>query len=339
MRMAAGLALIAVSLFTAACSKAPAGDKGMAADVPVAAEQDSSASAAPVEPANVTLRVWVPAGVVGDRYWIYLNGHIATAPTASDSTDGGTDLIVVKSSESSGEGKPGTVWELFGPGGVALRIRHEQWDSQVTAFLSEAEPHHLFKPVDLPLPPGNYTVDLLIESRGTSSSEPNFPFAITHRRAITVASGKMITVVAGIPDDWVDRPDSPVAAEAGLHCRLAPGAAGLDGLQLKLKAYNADAVVNALRGAMGIGNGLVLLKLPPSLGGARDFDGPQLKEIIGAVDQAMHFASERDLSDCEQVYPDFSTSFAAYGEIVGQARGEIDGFEKEADRLIAESAS
>ena len=32
------------------------------------------------KPAPARLTVWVPSGVVGNNYWIYVNGHIVSAP-------------------------------------------------------------------------------------------------------------------------------------------------------------------------------------------------------------------------------------------------------------------
>ena len=327
--------MLAFFLLLSGCNEPSTG----APQQPVKSGSPAAESAASEHASAGTLRVWVPVGAVGGRYWIYLNGHIAAAPKASDTTATNSGLVVASFPASAVlSGNPGSGWDIVGPDIGWQHVRHDVWGPEVAKLLTKDEPHHLFTPVDLALPAGDYTVELMVESAGQKSGRFVFPLPITRGRVVTVSSSQTASFVGGIPDAWSAVREVPAAQAA----RLCPGGAAppdLDGFKRRLASYKADPMTRALRGASDLGEGLVLLKLPPSLGGPREFDGQQLKTIVEALAATFDFPADQDVAECEERYPEYSSSYREFGELLREVLRDIEGFRQHGDRLISQAAS
>ena len=86
------------------------------------------------------LKVWVPVGVIHDNYWIYLNGHIVSAPPHHAPDAGSRNFVSVKTHDG---------WEIWTKDGLILRSIHDQgWDNRYDPYalsLASRDALHLFQ--------------------------------------------------------------------------------------------------------------------------------------------------------------------------------------------------
>jgi len=152
----------------------------------------SQANAAP-KPSSVRLTVWVPSGVVGNDYWVYVNGHIVSAPP-HPVPDQDSDVGAMKNNKG---------WRLFGPNGVVLQEIHDDgWDHDFDPYELDAASRdalHLFQPVELPLSPGKYKIAMAVLLRGPFYTS-SFPFVFTAGWEVEVGPGKQKQLYLPVPD-------------------------------------------------------------------------------------------------------------------------------------------
>jgi hypothetical protein len=283
------------------------------------------------KPASGRLTVWVPSGVVGNNYWIYVNGHIVSAPPHNPSNPGG-NFIAVKTKKG---------WEIWNKHGLILKMIHDDgWDRDFSPYALDAESRdalHLFQPVELPLSAGKHEIDIAILLPGPSPKS-SFPFVISAGWQVDVGPGKPTQLYLSIPDAWKN--DSfPFALPAQSH-RACPGDAPSppngDQVKQQIRAYRDDPIASALRAAnarLSHPKGVVLIDLPPEQGGPREFDGAQVSSIVAAISEHNDLPSESDIQDCQRLYPQFSKSYATYGGLVRFVDNELESFRKLAAML------
>jgi hypothetical protein len=147
------------------------------------------------KPTSARLTVWVPSGVVGSDYWIYVNGHIVSAPPHPTS-DAGSGVVAMKSKKG---------WQIFGQNGLVLKEIHDDgWDRDFSPYALDAESRealHLFQPVELPLSAGKYKIDMAVLLPGPFYKS-SFPFVISAGWEVDVEPGKPKQLYLSVPDAW-----------------------------------------------------------------------------------------------------------------------------------------
>jgi hypothetical protein len=286
-----------------------------------------------------TLKVWVPAGMIGDDYWIYLNERLKSGPPHGSTDPRSHDFMTVSvgpiGSNGHQESKDG--WDIWTSEGLILRMRHEIFDSRLASYIDSAagDELHVFKVFELQLHPDKYTVEIAILSRGGSSASPfavnSFPFVVTQKYVADVRPGQITKLYTGVPDDWSETR----LAQAMRVDRLCPdGAAPPDFAQLQhwVKDYVDDPVVKSLHdvnaSSFSPPKGVVVLNLPSAQGGPREFDGSQITYIVDAILAHHNLPSHDEVAACQGRFPQFSRSYAAYDKMMSSIDTDIASFRK-----------
>ena len=278
--------------------------------------------------AGGTLQVWVPAGLIGDDYWIYLNGHIVSAPPHHTPESTGS---LIKMKVSSG-------WELWNAEGLMLKtVRDDGWDRNYSPYALDAAARdalHLFQPVELPLAAGNYQIDLLVLPQ-SSFFNSSFPFVASSGWQTEVRKGKTTQLFLSIPYHLTDNSGAARAVPMYRVCPGGPTPPNIEQLQGWIKEYLDDPLVKLLRSASVTSHhkGRVVLDLPPEQGGTREFDGKQIRHIADTITNRHDFPNQSDVNDCQQRFPQFSKSYAQYGKLLSVIDQDLEKFRKLADEL------
>jgi hypothetical protein len=276
--------------------------------------------------AGGTLQVWVPAGFIGDDYWIYLDGHLVSAPPHN--TPESTAGLIIKNRNG---------WELWGVKGLILRsIGDEGWDRDFSPYYKDAatrDAWHLFQPVEFPLRAGSHLVDLVVLQQG-SDFKGSFPFVASSGWQKDIQKGKTTQLFLSIPSNF-SKAFSVAAAPAFRLCPGAPAPPDLGELQGLIKEYLADPMVKVLRTASATPHhkGRVVLDLPPEQGGSREYDGKQIRHIADTIGSSHNFPRQSDVTQCQQRFPQFSRSYARYGELLSVIDQDLETFRKLAEEL------
>ncbi|MGH9571517.1 MAG: hypothetical protein ACRD4F_17880 [Candidatus Angelobacter sp.] len=285
------------------------------------------------KPASGRLTVWVPSGVVGDNYWIYVDGHVVSAPPHNPADPGAGNFTAVKTKKG---------WEIWNQHGLILRMIHDYgWDRDFSPYTLDAESRetlHLFQPVELSLSAGKHEIDIAILLPGPFYKS-SFPFVVSAGWKVDVGPAKPTQLYLSIPDVWEDGSSVPPALPAESH-RACPGGVPSppngDQVKQKIRAYRDDPIASALRAAnarLSHPKGVVLIDLPLEQGGPREFDGTQISSIVAAISDHNDFPSQSDIQDCQRLYPQFSKSYATYGDLIRFVDNELDSFRKLAASL------
>ncbi len=292
-----------------------------------------------------TLKIWVPAGMVGANYWIYLNGHIVSAPRGT-ADPGSQSFITVATGKIGSDGRRETKdgWEIWTAEGLVLKMLHENYDSRLTSYLNSGpgDTLHFFQTFDLRLHPNKYTVEVAILSRGGPSGSPYsmspLPFVITQKYVGDVRPGQITQLYTGVPDDWSDTRLAQ-ALLADRVCPKGPAPPDADQLQRWVKEYMDDPMVKILRGVdtstPSRPKGGVVLNLPPTQGGPREFDGNQIGYIADSISVRHNLPSHSEVAACQSRFPQFSQSYAEYDKMISLIDSDMESFRKLAATLIA----
>jgi hypothetical protein len=286
-----------------------------------------AASSKATRSAGGKLQVWVPAGYIGDDYWLYLDGHLVSAPP-HNTPESRTNLLGIKNRNG---------WEFWGVEGLVLRsIGDEGWDRDYSPYDKGAAARdgwHLFQPVELPLRAGSHLIDLVVLQQG-SDFKGSFPFVASSGWQKDIRKGKTTQLFLPVPNNFSNVISIP-EAQAFRLCPGGPAPPDLGELQGLLKEYSADPMVKALRrvSATAHPKGRVVLYLPPEQGGAREYDDTQIRHIADTIGYRHNFPKQSDVNECQQRFPQFSKSYARYGELLSAIDKEHETFRKLADEL------
>jgi hypothetical protein len=276
-------------------------------------------------PQTGTLRVWIPAGIIGGSYWIYLNGHIVSAAPHRTRDVRRGDFTLHRTDNG---------WALFtteccswAQDGRFLETVHENWDRSVTTYVdSEGDPFHLFQPFDFALPPGEDTVEVAIRSAGDDA----FPFVITGKWVRNVQRGRTTRIFIAVPDTWRDPEMVAAAAGTELCWDNSTGLPDVAGLERWVAVYMQDPMVKVLRGLKAAtpagSKGAVVLPLPPDEGGPREFDGGEIEYIVNSVSARFPRPSQSEITDCQARFPKYPKVYAAYSDMIRQIDTELASF-------------
>jgi hypothetical protein len=290
--------------------------------------QGSAASSKTTRSAGGTLQVWVPAGLMGDNYWIYLNGHLVSAPPHNAPTSA-DDLIMVK---------VGSGWELWNHQGLMLKsIGDDGWDRDHSPYTLDAATRdalRLFQPVEIPLRAGSYRIDLVVLPQGPVYNS-SFPFVTSVGWQVEVRKGKTSQLFLSIPSNFTRTGGAPRLHPMYRVCPGAPAPPDLVQLQGLIKEYLDDPMVKILRSASVVPHhkGIVVLDLPSEQGGSREFDGKQIRHIADTIAVHHDFPSQDDVNDCLRRFPQFSRSYGQYGKLLSVIDQDLAYFRKLADEL------
>jgi len=275
-----------------------------------------------------TFKIWVPAGMIGDNYWIYLNGHIASAPPRGTSDPRNNNLVVVPSGKLDAHGKRTTIdgWELWGANGRVLKMKHENYEGLTDYINSESgDALHIFQVTELPLHTGKYTVEVAMlsgaPSSGTVLSANPFPFVVTRKYVVDVGTDQPTRLYVAVPDNWSSNPEPIPALAANRVCPASTAAApDVDQMKGWIEDYKTDPAVMMLHDARATlpaqTNGIVVLARPVAPGGPREFDGSQVRDIVDTIAARHVFPSEDEVAACQARFPQFSESYGVYGNLI-----------------------
>jgi hypothetical protein len=297
-------------------------------------------------PEDGRLKIWVPAGIVGDDYWIYLNGSIVRSPPRVPTDRRRRDIMTDQTGNQNVGRGDGWVIEAQG---YRLEIHHEDYDNDfhlpddcdmkrggTGCYLSAAsgDTQHLFQAFQLSLPPGKYTVEIAmlpVEQARGNSGYSSFPFVITRKHVVDVRPDDKTQLDVGVPDDWIDSPrGGPLLPVFCPDSPYPPNGYYVD----RLRGYMDDPIVKALQYvADESSQGVVVLHLPQAQGGEREFDGKQITYIADAIAHLYRHASHREVEECRSKFPEFAPAYTEYDELISVVDNDIARFRKLAANL------
>ena len=257
------------------------------------------------------LKVWVPAGAIGDTYWVYLDGRIVSAPP-HPSRPAASDVITVKTK---------TGWEFWNKRGLVLRSVGDQgWDRNYDPYGLDStalDALHLFQAIDLPLRAGKYNVDMAALS---NPSQASLPFVFTGRWDVEVLAGRTKQLFLQVPAHFTNIATSGRAQGAFQICTdepSPPSRAQVDSLQRTINEYMADPLVKSLHTASRryrpSSARAAVIGLAASQGGPHEFDGAQIEHIVDAISSRFSIPSRSDIAACRNRFPQFASAYAEYG--------------------------
>ena len=102
-------------------------------------------------------------------------------------------------------------------------------------------------------------------------------------------------------------------------------------MKQKIRAYKDDPIAQALRAAnarLSHPKDVVRVDLPSEQGGPREFDGAQILAMVAAISEQYDLPSQNDIQECQRQYPQFSRSYAMYGDLIRFVDDELESFRK-----------
>lgn len=297
-------------------------------------------------PAAGTLKVWVPAGMIGDEYWIYVNGKILSAPPHNSPDLAGRNYLVMATGLLKSQSKRGDGWQIVTTQNHVLKMHNADYENLGSFLQSENESGEVLSPpifqaVELRLPPGKYNVELAILSRGnvhglTGGSPNSFPFVITPKISFGIQSGNTTEFHLAVPDQWSETV-APVAVQAHRACPGGdPSPPDRNQLERWLKDYADDPSVVALGDADSTSKRVVVLDLPLASGGKREFDGGQIRHITDAILASHDVPDHAEIEECRRLFPQYSQAYAVYDKTISRIIGkDIEQFRALATKLAA----
>jgi hypothetical protein len=297
-------------------------------------------------PAAGTLKVWVPAGMIGDEYWIYVNGKILSAPPHNSPDLAGRNYMVMATGLLKSQSKMGDGWQIVTNQNHVLKMHNADYENLGSFLQSENESGEVLSPpifqaVELQLPPGKYNVELAIHSpgnvHGLMGGPPNsFPFVITPKIPFGIQPGNTTEFHLAVPDQW-SATVSPVAVQAHRVCPGGdPSPPDRNQLERWLNDYTDDPTVKALGEADSTSKRVVVLDLPPASGGKREFDGNQIRHITDAILASHDVPDHAEIEECRRLFPQYSQAYAGYDKTISRIIGkDIEQFRALAAKLAA----
>lgn len=271
--------------------------------------------------------------MVGDDFWIYLNGHLTSAPPHGTPAIQDHDYIVVPLHKNGIKG-PANGWEIWGAEGRYLTMSQETF-SGLDGFLHSGRSSvaQFFESIELPLDSLDYTLDLVMSSPGGGNGN-SFPFVVTRKYEGRVRRGITEDIYIAVPDDWSGmRLASAMPANKVCPQMNAAGqsqAPDLDQLQRWITDYDNDPMVHVLqRGLTARGSQprrVVVLNMPPSQGGSREFDSRQIHDIVAALENNHSLPTHREVKECMERLPEFTRTYTEYDRLITDMNQEIESF-------------
>jgi hypothetical protein len=293
-----------------------------------------------------TLKAWVPAGMIGDEYWIYVNGKIVSAPPHNSPDRAGRNYLVMATGLLKSQSKRGDGWQIVTHQSHVLKMHNADYENLGSFLQSENESSEVLSPpifqaVELRLPPGKYNVELAIYSPGNvhgliGGPANSFPFVITPKIPFGIQPGNTTEFHLAVPDQWSETV-APVAVQAHRACPNGnPSPPDRNQLERWLKDYTDDPIVEALGEADSTSKRTVVLDLPPASGGKREFDGNQIRHITDAILASHDVPDHEEIEECRSLFPQYSQAYTVYDKTISRIIGkDIEQFRALAAKLAA----
>ncbi len=300
----------------------------------------ASFAAGPAHAGFGTLKIFVPVGIVGDDYWIYLNGHLVSAPPHGTPEGLGHEFTQVQLHKGGITGPPNG-WEIWGAQGRYLGMINESFYG-LDEFLNSGRSavQQLFQPAVLKLDAADYTVEVMMLSGQTHyrAGDGSFPFVLTRKYYITVSGSATAQIYVALPDNYVAGGVVPLAM-TNLACPSDLAGSlkrpDLDRLYRTWEEIRTDPMVQALLRAQATQGSqpqdVVMLELPSSLGGPREFDHNQIGDIVNLVLFNHPLPTHSDVAECKDKAPQFRRSYETYDGEVTDIDQRLDAFRRLAD--------
>lgn len=264
---------------------------------------------------KATLNVWVPGGFIGDKYWIYINGEIASAPPHSAIANVQTLIPIHPDSNPS---QPISGYELWDKDGFVFRMRNEDFDGPDTLqeFMT-GKGKGVFQKTSFKLRPGMYTVDVLMAHESSTS----YPFSVTHKYYYELEEGTVSNAYIAVPNTWSD----PKALSSGMRglflcssgSKEKPDA---DLVERELTSINNDPVVKEFMGLKpppATERQTAILYLPDELGGTREYDGEQLRLMAKSIQaNHNHYPQHDEVADCRMSLPQYAPIYDNFDVLI-----------------------
>ena len=270
-----------------------------------------------------TIKIWMPAGMVGADYWIYVDGHVVGGPPHEALPH---DTVMVKMSDG---------WQAWDRDGVVLATHHENWDGRLASYIRSdpPDPQHIFQATEFVFPPGTYSVQGMLLAPHNST----FPFILTKTYSVEVKTGQATQLYIAVPDGWWNGPALVPARAIRAFCPSSSQLPDFDELQRWASDYMAEPMVQLLQeassGVRSPGQHVVTLALPAEQGGPREFDGAALAALVDAVTLNNAFPQQDEIARCAARYPGYAGPYASYGRVVAAIDKDEASFRKLAQDL------
>jgi hypothetical protein len=276
--------------------------------------QSNPRSPDPLAAENGGIKITVPAGAFKDRYWVYLDEALISAPPYADQSKWNT----VPTPDGT---------EIYSRGGLTAVVDEDARIQYVNAALASI--YHFYRVHNLSVRPGTHTVEVLISPGLGPDLNSGFPFLITGKD-LTVRRGQITEYAPNLPKGW--NSVSAYAARAMAAC-LDPSTDPPDDgkIQRAVEWYKAIPVVKPLRTAapsyISGGRRVVRLELPLDLGGTREFDDSQIQTTVNLLKKMVDdkFPQPDPKVDCDRTFPEF---LAKYKQVRDLVISELNGFRR-----------
>ena len=166
--------------------------------------------------------------------------------------------------------------------------------------------------MQLPLPPGEYTVDVVYS---TGSCGP-FPLGITGPVHSSVQPGGQAQAI-------IDLGSSRIPATISCSARPLVCPKSVSDIQFdvqQIRSFRTDPVAQAMKGVslkrFSEENPRIVIDLPESYGGSREFDSDQVQEIAQYLTMKYEIPDPRDAAFCKQKFPDRAAFYDEYGGLL-----------------------
>jgi hypothetical protein len=286
------------------------------------------------EPGKGWLTIWVLAGAVGDNYWVYINGHIVSAPPRKKEP---LENIQV---DGTLDGKLHIYYE---DGGRSLTTIYsdQQFTTNTRSYIdrflnpTSGDASHLFYPVNLRLASGEYEVEVayLSHLHWSHFGNNSFPFVTTKTHIAKVSTGQRTQTFVTVSTEWSTLSSGALGPTSA--CGSDDGRPNLDYVSKRLKDFTNDPGVQALRGQdiSSLSRPIVAVNLQVPQGGVREFDSTQIKYIANEI-----LANYGDLpnhagvADCKKKHPQFSKAYHEYDKLISDFEKQLEIFHTIAEK-------
>ncbi len=263
------------------------------------------------------MKLWLPSGVVGDTFWVYVNGRLLSSPPHGTHK---SNLNFVPVSDGSGS------WEGFSPEGRVIT------SSRLDEYLRSGDPYGIFSPIELEVSSGRYTVEMMIPGSQRGS------FLFSQKSDVAVPAGKSADVYLSVPLGFSIMP-LPVAARQSFGyglCLPRPEQFDLNAASDQLIQWGVRYRNDPLRAAMmraatilRPSDRLVTLNVDRE---PREYDGEQVKILIQRF-EAPPFESG-DIEVCRKLLPQYSETFSEFRTTIETVFRDREIFDKLAADLL-----
>lgn len=265
------------------------------------------------------LKVTVPAGLLHDRYWLYVDGKLVAAPPLAASYTWHVGY---------GPDDPDGHYEVHGVGGLIATVDGNGRVLSANSKLANASHFYqtFYRTVDLPLRAGRHRVDLLVLS--AEQADSGFPFAMTVKQ-LDLRVGQVAQYSPELPNGLSWAAAAWIELEA---CPDGPPADLADTRSAASRWYLSVPMVRALYEAepsyVSGGERVVRLDLPAGLGGPREFDDGQIQKIVDVIGHLVDgkIPSSEEIAKCQVAYPQLAEGLAAYRTLAEGIESDLNSF-------------